>query len=1033
MGVTILQWNVRKERACLTQALWSAYDVLAIQEPAAVGQVPTCPAACNFHLLYGGGRAAIYIHKRHPVASWESEAKEDWCRLTLGELTVYSVYSPCPQYRPWRSPLTTLGGIPPPAGPTVVCGDFNLHHPLWDPFERTHTEAQALFALAERWRLSLVTPCGEPTREAPGQRPSTIDLAWVSEAHGCPIATHEGVGDFVGSDHRPQILRALVTRPPPLLQDARAQFSWRLFNKNMAQELAVDLPTPGPMETEAEVVREVNKLVDGLTKIAELAAGRRARRPGYGGKRNQAWTNRVQDAHVKATAARRRYNRCPTDDAYQLYTEAAKTCRRELAHSSRRIWREGLEAASHVTSDLWRLERWARLRSHLPNEPPKIPALERDDAPPALSPPDKAHELAQRFFPRVVARPDALQGMAEHPPLDMAISVTDDDVVTALQHMAPWKTPGPDGFPIGFLRACGYPLAAILADIYDACIRLGVWPPAFKATVVTVMPKPGKTAAQKRLAGGWRPISLLSCLGKVLEWIIARRVTQAAENHNLLPEGQFGNRRGRSTEAATRFVVQAVRAAWKGGGTASLLQLDLKGAFDRVHHATLVETLRRYGYPPPLLRWLKGYLRDRTARLLVDGVLTPPTPIHAGVPQGSPLSPILFILFVASLYEDLRRAPGQLTVGFADDTNVVAFGRTEIECAHTLATVYDIAHDWADARGMVFEPAKSAVIHFKRKGPPSSTPVVLRGHTVAPQASGRFLGIWLDRRLSWAAHIQAVKGKLATQLNALTRLAASTWGCSVLRAREIYTKVVRSCMAYGAGVVHNPKKPTVAKALGKYQSQCLRTVLGAYKATPICALEVETYCPPLDLYFHKRLADFEQRMHASGLTAKLDQLSRDIVHKIKRRRRPRLQQPPVVIPGQYWAWAQQWGEQVGEQEQEQEQRQTPKWDSSEALLRDWRERWRKNVQGRPAWRGFALPGAFNLRPPGGGSPPPLAEGNGKNGETHTWLSTSGRRRLSGPSFVKLGPGRLGFENFFSFVKCLMLLRRFVLVGQAPKM
>ena len=86
-------------------------------------------------------------------------------------------------------------------------------------------------------------------------------------------------------------------------------------------------------------------------------------------------------------------------------------------------------------------------------------------------------------------------------------------------------------------------------------------------------------------------------------------------------------------------------------------------------------------------------------------------------------------------------------------------------------------------------------------------------------------------------------------MHALTRLAASTWGVDLVQAREVYVKVIRAAMAYGTGVTHNPHNPKVAEALKVAQNTALRRVLGAYKATPVRNLELETFCPPLDLYF----------------------------------------------------------------------------------------------------------------------------------------------------------------------------------------
>ena len=94
--IRVLQWNIRKEPHCLAQALYSDFDILAIQEPVALDKTLSCPRDCNFWLSYGGGRAAIYVHKRHSLLSWIATPGKDVCRVRLKDLTVFSVYSSCP-------------------------------------------------------------------------------------------------------------------------------------------------------------------------------------------------------------------------------------------------------------------------------------------------------------------------------------------------------------------------------------------------------------------------------------------------------------------------------------------------------------------------------------------------------------------------------------------------------------------------------------------------------------------------------------------------------------------------------------------------------------------------------------------------------------------------------------------------------------------------------------------------------------------------------------------------------------------------
>jgi len=123
------------------------------------------------------------------------------------------------------------------------------------------------------------------------------------------------------------------------------------------------------------------------------------------------------------------------------------------------------------------------------------------------------------------------------------------------------------------------------------------YPIQFKKAAVVVLRKSGKTLLQQQTAGAYRPISLLSTIGKVIEAIIGRRIASAAEAHKLLPTLQMGNRPKRSTELAIKMVVDAAHTAWKRGAVSSLLQLDIKGAFDSVDYIRLLDTLRGMGFP----------------------------------------------------------------------------------------------------------------------------------------------------------------------------------------------------------------------------------------------------------------------------------------------------------------------------------------------------------------------------------------------------------------------------------------------------
>ena len=143
----------------------------------------------------------------------------------------------------------------------------------------------------------------------------------------------------------------------------------------------------------------------------------------------------------------------------------------------------------------------------------------------------------------------------------------------------------------------------------------------------------------------------------------------------------------------------------------------------------------------------------------------------------------------------------------------------------------------------------------------------------------------------WHDHLKKLRAKLSRQRAALTALAASTWGCRLGQAREIYTKVVRSAIAYGASTFHTPtnthgKARGAARGLAREQSACLRIVLGAYKATPIRSLETQAAVPPLDIYLNERVARFEARLETTGMAGRIRTACARVARTLPKRRGP---------------------------------------------------------------------------------------------------------------------------------------------------
>ncbi|EDN08303.1 predicted protein [Histoplasma mississippiense (nom. inval.)] len=206
------------------------------------------------------------------------------------------------------------------------------------------------------------------------------------------------------------------------------------------------------------------------------------------------------------------------------------------------------------------------------------------------------------------------------------------------------KAPGRSGITNEFLKMLGRTFVEAITALTNACWHWETYPDTFKEAKTVALRKPGK--ADYQTAGAWRPIALLDTIGKIVEAATAKRLRKIAEDHNLLPSQQMGARRGRSTETAIAQLLAQIRTVWQHPGqVASVLSLDMTGAYDKVLRERMVHILRRLGIPRDLVGWVASFMTNRKSTIAFEGQESDTFDIPAGIPQGSPLSPILFLFY----------------------------------------------------------------------------------------------------------------------------------------------------------------------------------------------------------------------------------------------------------------------------------------------------------------------------------------------------------------------------------------------------
>ena len=865
--LTILQYNTNKSRdrtqiPFLDNLNPRQHHIVAIQEPAMSPNTRTTCKSRGYHLLVMPNplaRVCFYVSKALPVQAWQEEhisldLRTLTIRINHTTLHVHNIYNPNPSDRTQASPLPQLPALLQRRGEHILLGDFNLHHAWWagSPYITQDREADTLINIVQAANLDLALPAGTTTWQR-GQQKSTLDLVFVSNSlldhiQQCQVwKAHEE-----SSDHFP-ILTKLDFAPPRTGPTRRCykNVDWQKFQATVQSSLAT-VHHAAICETTSAIDNQA-ALIQGILQQAMEMHVPYAKPSNYA---SRSWTPQCAALVKEARQARRRFTQSQAEEDYIAYRRACNAKKREIRRENTKSWRRFIAEATTKPEQLWKLAKWARHKAGRPAESPQMPPLRKTkESLPAHDNTAKAAILAERFFPQDL-QADLTDILTEALPSAIQInrSVSREDVIEVARKLPPDKAPGPDQIPNRVIKACLELLANHLAHLFTACLQIGHHPTPFKHSTTVVVRKPDKDYS---LPEAYRPIALLNTLGKVLERIVAERISSAAEEHHLLPDSQMGARRKRSTTTALAYLTEQIHTIWNRNPkfVASMLSLDLTGAYDRVSHPRLLSNLRKARMPEWVVTYIASFLTGRSTQLSFSGYQSAPIQTATtGIPQGSSLSPILFLFFAAGLLAMLR-SPNASSFGFVDDTNILTFSNTTEQNCRILESLHEKCLLWAHQHGASFAPDKYKLIHFSRhtKHVNLRATIDIQGVRVAPVTKLRVLGIWVDNKLRWGPHIRIVEQRGKALVASLGRLSGSTWGANFARCRQIYTAVIRPTLTYGcriwaAGEKEKPPPSSLLFPLEKVQNSALRAITGTYKRTPIAILEREADIEPLPLY-----------------------------------------------------------------------------------------------------------------------------------------------------------------------------------------
>ena len=353
-----------------------------------------------------------------------------------------------------------------------------------------------------------------------------------------------------------------------------------------------------------------------------------------------------------------------------------------------------------------------------------------------------------------------------------------------------------------------------LTYIFNRSLITGIFPNDMKTAKVIPVFKSG----DRLQFSNYRPISLLPQFSKILEKIFNKRLMSFIENHHVLTDGQYGFRSNHSTSLAlTEFVEKVTSAIDKQESTIGVF-IDLKKAFDTVDHKILLSKLQCYGIRGLALDWIKSYLANRGQYVCYNNSNSELKNIKCGVPQGSILGPVLFILYINDMCEVSKLLN---IILFADDTSIFYSTRNIVDITCTVNNELEKLDIWFRVNKLSLNMNKTNFIMFTNKKQLRPTVnIVLNGKNIEQVSHTKFLGVIIDENLTWREQIKTVETKVSKSIGVLYETKDVL---DIQALRTLYQSLVEPYMSYCCEIWGNTY-PSRVRKLSLLQKKAIRII-----------------------------------------------------------------------------------------------------------------------------------------------------------------------------------------------------------------
>ena len=727
----------------------------------------------------------------------------------------------------------------------MIVGDFNAYSGYW--FEsKTDRRGKQIEKLIEKSNL-VVLNNKQGTHIKPNGQCSIIDLILVSPE----IATKMEFrveNDTLGSDHYPLVTKLgedpEINNPPKTEKYLVKKANWTQFTNEAEEKLSKCSLTQDPETDYKNYIEILYEVCDG--SIPKTRNTKRKLHPAV-----PYWTDRCQAAINKRKTNLKKLQKDYNNENKNNYLQAKKDVKKTIDDEKKQYWDkycQTLTAASKLTA-VWRQARKMKGSSESGSIPTLIDEKIRYE-----SDQQKADALALKISENSKGINNSkkfknrqkklsvkyLDKEYVTPCTEYDCEITMDELLMAIKMAKNKSAPGLDKISYEIIKHIPCRPLNILLKILNSLWKTGKILESWKTALVKPLKKP-KTKPSSM--DSYRPIALTSSLCKIFERIVTNRLLHFLDEGQLLTKFQAGFRKTRSTMDQLIRLQDDAQRALNHKEVVRAIFLDMTKAFDTVWIPGLLLKLRKLKIPLYIYKFIKSFLTDRKIVVEVNGTRSKQHSLYGGTPQGSVISPLLFLIMINDF--PTSEDPKIKHSLYADDSAIWAHGKNYKIITKKLQKYLDEVVKWCDKWGFALNTKKTQSITFSHKKHIDEK-FKIKNKCIEETREIKFLGVVFDSRLTWRAHIDSIIEKIKPRLNLLRSLKGSNFGSNKKTLLLIYKSLIRSVLDYASPLFMGASKKQLSR-LDRVQTNALSTVCGALKGTPKIALQNECGEMPLDL------------------------------------------------------------------------------------------------------------------------------------------------------------------------------------------